>query len=201
TPDVPDALTARLLAIADPGGPVPPRERPFPAAAQPLAAAPRGSTRPAAGRPGARTGSSRPGGRRRVNLPGRAVSLAGGALSVTGLALVTAFVVGGTGATAGAGAVRPPVAALTSEHAATAGGFGLGDPGAAVVAASVPGSGYSGGSEPLDVMPVTALTALIPVSPTPSPTPSATASASPSSATGSTGSTPAPTAGSPALGR
>ncbi|HEU4674393.1 MAG TPA: hypothetical protein VFS29_00280 [Motilibacteraceae bacterium] len=202
SPAVPDALTARLLAIADPGGPMPPRERPFPAGAQPLAAPPRGTRRPAAGRPAARAGSSRPGGRR-LPVPRRAVALAGGALSVTGLAMVAAFVVGGTGVGPGLDRVRPPVAALTSEHAATAGGFGLGDPGAAVVAASVPGAGYSG-SEPLDVLPVTALTALIPTTPTPTATPATptpTATATSSSTPGSAPSALPVTSGSPATGR
>ena len=74
-PSLPDSLTARLLAIADPGEPVPPRERAFPGAAQPLAAAPRGATRPLAGRPSGRGDASRPGGRRRLGVPARAVTV------------------------------------------------------------------------------------------------------------------------------
>jgi anti-sigma factor RsiW len=92
-PEVPAALVARLLAMAEPGGPIPPRPAHLPgqprtgAAARPVATVP---GRPAAGRPQ----GSRPAGRSdRENLRGgrrtvRLAALAGAALSTMAIAVV-----------------------------------------------------------------------------------------------------------------
>ncbi len=101
-----DALTRRLVAIAEPGDPVPPRRR-----------ARRG--RPPA-RPGFRTfgPASRPSGARYGRRRGRYVAL-GVASCVVGLG-VTAFTVGGGQAAPGP-RITPPVEMYSVEHAITTG--------------------------------------------------------------------------------
>lgn len=124
------ALTARLLALAEPGEPIPPRRRPLRRLPRP-AAGPRSSPRPQSARPAVgSTGVSTRRGRvahssadrlRRFGMTGA------GAFSVAGLALGGAFAVGGQSGNTGV-PLTPPVDRLEVEHAATTGGVPLTDP-------------------------------------------------------------------------
>jgi anti-sigma factor RsiW len=118
-PQVPSGLTARLLAMAEPGGPIPPRPSQLPtqprvmgAPSRPTAARPQGS-RPA-GRSDRTPGISRtssPSPRRTVRL----AALAGAALSTMVVAVV--------GLSSGVGSESPkaPVSQLTSNVGGTSG--------------------------------------------------------------------------------
>lgn len=143
-PDPSSALTARLLALAEPGEPIPPRRRPLRRGPRP-AAGPRSSPRPQSPRPAIGT----PGGPGASTRPGRVAhssadrlrrfGMAGaGAFSVVGLALGGAFAVGGQSGNTGV-PLTPPVDRLEVEHAATTGGVPLTDP----AFSSVPGSRLS----------------------------------------------------------
>ncbi|MCI0687446.1 MAG: zf-HC2 domain-containing protein [Sporichthyaceae bacterium] len=133
-PDVPPALLAKLLNLAEPGGPLPPVRRPV-GPSYPVASAPPPRTartdsagRPVAARPGsAGPGRSRPrrGGRRYIYLTSV------GALSVSLIALGTAFAAGDAG---GAGPrVNPPVDRFILEHATTSDGVPFSDPATSVI--------------------------------------------------------------------
>jgi anti-sigma factor RsiW len=112
TPD--DALTARLVRIAEPGAPVPPRRR-----ARRLTARVRPGFRtvPRAGTgPGPSRGPARPGQRRHR---GRYLALGVVSCVFAGLS-VTAFTMGGTGDNPGP-RVTPPVQLYSVQHAITTG--------------------------------------------------------------------------------
>lgn len=133
-PTVSSQLTARLVALAEPGAPLPPRERAMPLAPLVPTLPPLGR-RPRAGRPGA---GRRDGGRSR---PRRLRYAAFGAVSVAGLMLGTAFAAGGAQPTGGA-PVLPPAAELSVEHAATTNGMPLSDPAFDAVTASFGGLSF-----------------------------------------------------------
>lgn len=128
-------LTDRLVALAGPGGPVPPRERSMPLA-------PVVPTLPPPGRgPRARRADGR-----RPALRGRARRLryaTAGAVCVAGLVLGTAFAAGGTQPAAGT-PVLPPAGQLSVEHAATHSGLPLSDPAFDAVTASFGGLTFPG---------------------------------------------------------
>jgi hypothetical protein len=113
--DVPadDALTRRLVAIAEPGHPVPPRRRPRGGRPDPRPAfrtfGPARASRPAGARPGRRRG--------------RYLAI-GVASCVVGLS-VTAFTVGGDQSAPGP-RITPPVQMYSVEHAMTTGQVPLG---------------------------------------------------------------------------
>jgi anti-sigma factor RsiW len=125
-PQVPAGLTARLLAMAEPGGPIPPRPSQLPTQpralgvpGRPTAARPQGS-RPA-GRSDRTTTSPRASGaspRRTV----RFAALAGAALSTMVVAVV------GLSTGAGTETPKPPVSQLTSTVGGATGGAGSTDP-------------------------------------------------------------------------
>jgi anti-sigma factor RsiW len=124
-------LIQKLLALAEPGGPLPPDRRPFPGAAAPLA-----GWRPAGGRPASVPGPRRPKEptalRRRTG-----VRLAvAGSLSVGALTMALASI-GGADPTAPA---APPMQQFTVEHARSTGSLPFFDPAAVVVPAGVPAS-------------------------------------------------------------
>ncbi|MEP6761989.1 MAG: zf-HC2 domain-containing protein [Sporichthyaceae bacterium] len=137
-PPASPALTARLLGLAQPGDPMPPRERRMPLA-------PVVPTLPA---PGRRRGATRPGDRDDPRRPGRlratplrsrrARYAAVTAVSAVGLMLGTAFLAGAAPQQPGA-PVLPPSAELSVEHAATTSGQPLGDPAFDAVTASYGG--------------------------------------------------------------
>jgi len=115
-PQVPDGLTARLLAMAEPGGPIPPRPSQLPTQprvmgvpSRPTAARPQG-TRPA----GRSNRMSRPSPRRTVRL----AALAGAALSTLVVAMV------GLSSGVGPESPTPPLTQLTSN----VGGTNVSDP-------------------------------------------------------------------------
>ncbi len=93
SPEMSAGLTARLLAMAEPGGPIPPRPsrlpgQPRPASSpRPVATVPGRpvADRPAGRRPAGRPSGSRPAGRRRTV---RLAALAGAALSTMVVAVV-----------------------------------------------------------------------------------------------------------------
>ena len=117
TPD--DALTARLIRIAEPGAPVPPRRRARRMAARVrpgFRTVPRVSTGPGSGR-----GPARPGPRRHR---GRYLALGVVSCVFAGLS-VTAFSMGGTDDNPGP-RVTPPVQLYSVQHAITTGQVPLG---------------------------------------------------------------------------
>jgi len=125
-------LLAGLLALAERGEPLPPRERPMPLAPIVPTLPPPGRRR-RSGAPRTRSDPSRPG-----RVPTRRVRyVAAGALSVTALVLGTAFAAGGP--QAGGTPVVPPAAELKVEHAVTSSGLPLHDPGFAAVTATFGG--------------------------------------------------------------
>ena len=130
-------LGRRLRALAEPGDPMPPRDRAMPLA--PLV--------PTLPPPGRGRGSSASGSRRDARRPGargsarRARYAAATALSVVGLMLGTAFVAGGSPAQPGT-PVLPPAAELSAEHAATTSGLPLSDPAFDAVTASFGGLSF-----------------------------------------------------------
>lgn len=115
------ALTARLLGMADPGGPVPPRARPVPGSAV------RPAPSAAWSRPPGRSDPSRPAtasrrGRRGTRV--RVLAAAAGALCLVGAA---ALAVGAVGL-GEQPAVVPPVDQFVIEHDATTLNLPYGDP-------------------------------------------------------------------------
>ncbi len=119
TPEMSAGLTARLLAMAEPGGPIPPRAVHLPGQARPVSAPRPVATvpgRPAAGRPA----GSRPAGRRtsrrdRENVRGgrrtvRLAALAGAALSTMVVAVV------GLSGAVGSDVQPRPVTQLTTQR-------------------------------------------------------------------------------------
>ena len=120
TPDPSEALTSRLLRLAEPGDPLPPPAMRMPGTRRP-------APLPAPGRP-QRIRTTRPGSARSASPATRVVGLArrragrgtlaaAGALSLLGVALGGVLVLGST---AEAPVVRPTVARFSLEHAATA---------------------------------------------------------------------------------
>jgi hypothetical protein len=131
TPAPSEELLARLLAMAEPGDPLPPRERVMPLAPVVPTLPPPGRL-DRAGRPRGRRDGVRPGTARRARL------VAAGALCVGVLTLGTAFAAGGGRAQPGE-PVLPPAAELSVEHAATSAGLPLSDPAFEAVTASFGG--------------------------------------------------------------
>ena len=113
-PQVPVGLTARLLAMAEPGGPIPPRPSQLPTQPRVMGV----PTRPTAARPQ----GSRPAGRsNRMSGPSprrtvRLAALAGAALSTMVVAVV------GLSSGVGPESPRPPLTQLTSNVGSTTGG-------------------------------------------------------------------------------
>lgn len=134
-------LTARLRALAEPGDPVPPRDRRMPLAPLVPTLPPPGRSR--TGGPLGRLDSRRPGSRGHASR-GRGASArrpryaAASAVSALALMIGTAFMVGGAPAQPGA-PVLPPTAELSVEHAATTAGLPLSDPAFGAVTASFGG--------------------------------------------------------------
>jgi anti-sigma factor RsiW len=124
----PDTVAA-LLALAEPGGPLPPRARRMPLGPVVPDLPPPGrrpgtrSRRGATGSPGRRDGR-RPGGR----VLHRSRVVTAGALTCAGLVLGTAFAIGGS-SSPGGGPLVPPVAELSVEHGRTSTAVTVGDPG------------------------------------------------------------------------
>lgn len=187
-PPVPDTLTSRLLALADaetgpslpPGTNRPPRGRRVAVLSRPGRTVVRRSSRPA-GRDDART----PRGRR-----ARVTAFAGGVLSVAGVALGSAFVLGAPTTPAGSPIV-PPVSSLTTEHAATTVESPLLDPATTGVDVSLTALGFSSTAalaparfstvsrRAADFGPVPTLPGLGTPTPTSTPTPSSSSGATP----------------------
>lgn len=117
-PQAPADTISALLALAAPGGPLPPRSR----------AMPLGPVVPDLPAPGRRA-YARP-------APRRSRLVAAGAFTLVGVVLATAFVVGGAGGQK-RGPVVPPVAELSVEHSRTSTGVTVGDPAAGLT----PGAG------------------------------------------------------------
>lgn len=122
-------LVDKLLALAAPGGPLPPERRPFPGTAAPVA-----EWRPTGGRPGSPSGSRRPPGssplRRRSSVR---LALAG-SLSVGALTVALASL-GGADVDR---PVAPPTQQFTFEHTRSTGSLPFSDPAAVVVPAGSP---------------------------------------------------------------
>lgn len=134
------ALTARLLGLAEPGEPMPPRERRMPLTpVVPTLPAPGGGR----GRPRGRTDPRGPGRLRgRTPRSRRARYTAATAVSAVGLVLGAAFMAGAAPQQPGA-PVLPPAAELSVEHAATTSGQPLGDPAFDAVTASFGGLDFA----------------------------------------------------------
>lgn len=144
TPDPSADLSRRLLALAEPGGPLPPARphapqgalrAPYtcppgraPARRPPARASRRGRARRLAGPRATEPGPGRTG--------VRVGTLAAGALSVVVVALGTAFLVGGSSGGSGP-VVRPAVERYAVEHAATVSGVPFSEPAFGAVSARV----------------------------------------------------------------
>lgn len=124
-PTLPPGLTERLLALGEPGDPVGPRPRLMPRSRD-TATLPAPRWRSRSERPGRPGHGSR--GPSPYGPPTRGVSrrtarrvgaLAGGTLSVTGLALGMVFLLGGTPPSEPGSPVQPPVDAFLTEHGNT----------------------------------------------------------------------------------
>jgi hypothetical protein len=142
-PEMSPMLLSKLLAMAEPGGPLPPARRPVVGPSYPIAPPPRTAATDATGRPvAARPGPTGPGRARRRGGRRRYVYLTGAsALSVSLIALGTAFAAGD--ATRGGGPlVTPPVGTFMIEHAQTTDGVPFTDPASTVIFGG--GSGQSG---------------------------------------------------------
>lgn len=135
-PDVTPApeLVNKLLALAEPGGPLPPERRPFPGAAAPVA-----RWRPTAGRPPSVTGTRRPLDTTRIRRRGAVRVAMAGVLSAGALTVALATL-GGAGVD---GPVTPPTQQFTVEHTRSTGSLPFSDPAAVVVPA-----GFSTDSNP-----------------------------------------------------
>ena len=107
-PAVPADLTMSLLRMSEPGGPLPPRVRPFPASAYSLNAGP-GDNRPR--RAAGFTGPGRPG-------TGRRAGYVAVGLTSAAVALGTLFMVGGPDSRPSA----PPVEMFANQHRSTPAG-------------------------------------------------------------------------------
>jgi len=143
TPDVSPVLLSKLLAMSEPGGPLPPSRRPLSGPTYPIAPPPRSAGTDAAGRPIAtRPGPAGPGRGGRRGSRRRFVYLTGAsALSVSLIALGTAFAAGD--AVAGGGPLlTPPVDQFVVNHAQTSGGVPFTDPASTVIFGD--GSGQTG---------------------------------------------------------
>jgi anti-sigma factor RsiW len=130
-PAVSDDLTRKLLALAEPGGPLPPRRRP-------VGPEPRVSAVPSPGRAGAAAAPGRPpgtGARRPLSTPMRALVprrprmpyLAAGSVGAMALALGAALLAGDPDEQGPA--LVPAVDRFATEHASTVGELPLLDPG------------------------------------------------------------------------
>ncbi|HKA69034.1 MAG TPA: zf-HC2 domain-containing protein [Actinomycetes bacterium] len=133
-PEMSSILLNKLLAMAEPGGPVPPARRPLAGPSYPIAPPPRSAATDASGRPVAtHPGSTGPGRPRRRGGRRRYVYLTGAsALSVGLIALGTAFAAGD--ATRGGGPlVTPPVGDFVVQHAQTSNSVPFTDPASTVI--------------------------------------------------------------------
>ena len=125
-----------LLALAEPGDPLPPERRPFPGPATPAVGWRARDSRPGAGRPAGVAGSRRPEGPPRLTRRrGRVRLAAAGVFSVGALTLVLATI-GGPAATGPAPAtIVPPMEQFTVEHARSTGSLPFVEPAAFLVPA------------------------------------------------------------------
>jgi hypothetical protein len=132
-PSAPGDLLRRLHALGEPGGPLPERSRamsprvktlPRPGRPRRRGAAPAGTPGGLRARPG--RGRGGPTGRR-SRLARRGTAVAGGILSVVGVALGAAFLLGEAPDQSGPGVV-PPVTTFSQEHVSSVNYFPLDDP-------------------------------------------------------------------------
>ncbi|MGH8822888.1 MAG: anti-sigma factor family protein [Jiangellaceae bacterium] len=139
----PASLVAALLALAEPGGPLPPERRPFPGTATPPVGWRARDGRPGGGRPDTVAGTRRPEGAARLNRSrGRIRFAAAGALSAGALTLMLATLGGPAASGSAPAAVVPPMERFTVEHARSSGSLPFADPAAVLVPVSsipVPG--------------------------------------------------------------
>jgi hypothetical protein len=138
-PDVepPPELVRKLLALAEPGGPLPPQRRPFPGAATPAVGWRARDRRPGAGRPFDVTGPRRPQGAPRLSLPrGRVRLAAAGVLSAGAMTLVLATLGGPAQSGPGPATIVPPMEQFTVEHARSTGSLPFVEPAAVLVPVS-----------------------------------------------------------------
>ena len=123
-PEPPGGTVPGLLALAAPGGPLPPRSRSMPL----------GPVVPDLPAPGRRTHSRRAHPRARL--------VAAGTLAAAGLVLGTAFLAGGSSSAP----VVPPVAELSVEHSRTSTAVTVGDPGLGLMTGLTTGDAGSTGT-------------------------------------------------------
>lgn len=124
----PASLVAALLALAEPGDPLPPQRRPFPGTASPPVGWRAGETRPGGGRPDTFTGTRRPEGAPRLNpRHGRIQLAAGGVLSAGALTLVLATLGGPAASGSDPATVVPSVERFAVEHGRSTGSLPFAD--------------------------------------------------------------------------
>lgn len=138
----PAELVKALLALAEPGGPLPPRRRPFPGAATPVVRWRPRDGAPRTGRPGGVAGPRRPevaprAGRRR----GHVQLAAAGGLSAGMLLLVLAGLGAPTAAGPAPATVVPPMQTFAIEHAKSTGSLPFVEPAMVLVPAAITGDG------------------------------------------------------------
>lgn len=129
--DVPPSaeLVDKLLALAAPGGPLPPERRPFPGAKAPVA-----EWRPTGAPPARPAGSRRPPGTSSLRRRGGVRLALAGSLSVGALTVALASL-GGADVDP---PVAPPTQQFTFEHTRSSGSLPFYDPSAVVVPAGFP---------------------------------------------------------------
>jgi len=135
-PDVepPPELVRKLLALAEPGGPLPPQRRPFPGAATPAVGWGARDRRPGAGRPVDVAGPRRPQGAPRLSTPrGRVRLAAAGVLSAGALTLALATLGGPAQSGPAPATIVPPMEQFTVEHARSTGSLPFVEPAAILV--------------------------------------------------------------------
>ena len=124
----PASLVAALLALAEPGDPLPPERRPFPGTASPPVGWRASETRPGGGRPDTFTGTRRPEGAPRLNPHhGRIQLAAGGVLSAGALTLVLATLGGPAASGSDPATVVPSVERFAVEHGRSTGSLPFAD--------------------------------------------------------------------------
>ncbi|HEX6577819.1 MAG TPA: zf-HC2 domain-containing protein [Jiangellaceae bacterium] len=129
----PASLVAALLALAEPGDPLPPQRRPFPGAAASPVGWRAGTTRPGGGRPDTVTGPRRPDGAPRLNRRRGRIQVAAAAVLSAGALTLALATLGGSVSASAPVAVVPPMERFTVEHARSTGSLPFADPATVLV--------------------------------------------------------------------
>jgi hypothetical protein len=129
----PASLVSALLALAEPGDPLPPDRRPFPGAAASPVGWRTGATRPGGGRPDTVAGTRRPHGAPGLNRRRGRIQVAAAAVLSAGALTLALATLGGSVSGSVPAAVVPPMERFTVEHARSTGSLPFADPATVLV--------------------------------------------------------------------